>query len=84
MARANACDAGVRALGDRRRTWDHRTPSARITLKNHCEAESRLRQESGREREEHAGAVTRAVIRRHGSPVPDTTQGLEEGVEHCP
>jgi hypothetical protein len=24
------------------------------------------------------------VIRRHGSPVPDTTQGLEEGVENCP
>ena len=60
------------------------TPSVLITQENHCETETWLGQESGRQGQEHAGAVARAVIRRHGSPVPDTTQGLEEGVEHCP
>ena len=61
-----------------------RAPTIRPAPEDHRDAESGLGQERGGQRHEDAGAVARTVIRRHGSPVPDTTQGLEEGVENCP
>ncbi len=59
-------------------------PSIRATEEDHRDSETRLGQQSSGQRQEETRAVARAVVRRHGSPVADTPQCLEEGVEHRP
>ena len=61
-----------------------RAPSIRTAEEDHRDSHSSFGHQSSRQRQEEARAVAGAVIRRHGSPVADTPQCLEEGVEHRP